>query len=350
MTNAATSLSPAGSKAALAEFLRREAGAATVDIDACAQLAGGAIQENWKLTARIEGGPFAGSHELVLRTDSASYVPVSRPRWQEFGLLQVARRAGVRVPEPLWLDDTGTVFGKPFYLMRFVPGTAEGHRLVKEGAIADPEALTEELGAQLAKLHAVKPPVAELDFLGPPPDDTARRDIDAYRAYLDGLEHAYPTFEWGLRWCELHAPEPGESVLLHRDFRTGNYLVQDGRLVAVLDWEFADWGDPMSDIGWFCAQCWRFGRGDRQAGGIGSRATFYRGYEEGSGRAIDPRAIEFWEVMAHLRWAIIALQQGARYTRDGEVSLDLALTGRIRPDELGYAILTMTAPERWRPE
>jgi aminoglycoside phosphotransferase (APT) family kinase protein len=144
MTNAATSLSPAGSKAALAEFLRREAGAATVDIDACAQLAGGAIQENWKLTARIEGGPFAGSHELVLRTDSASYVPVSRPRWQEFGLLQVARRAGVRVPEPLWLDDTGTVFGKPFYLMRFVPGTAEGHRLVKEGAIADPEALTEE--------------------------------------------------------------------------------------------------------------------------------------------------------------------------------------------------------------
>jgi aminoglycoside phosphotransferase (APT) family kinase protein len=336
--------------AALADFLTREADANSVTIEVCDQLTGGAIQENWKLTVGIDGGPLEGRHELVLRTDSQSHVPASRPRWQEFHLLQVAWTAGVRVPEPLWLDRDGAVIGKACYLMRFLPGRAEGHLLVKDGAVDDPEAMAEELGAELGKLHRVTPPLASLDFLGEPPRDHAGSDIGIYRDYLDGLDRAYPSIEWGLRWCERHAPAPGESVLLHRDFRTGNYLVHDGRLAAILDWEFADWGDPMSDLGWFCAKCWRFGRNDREAGGIGSRAAFYRGYEQSSARKVDPEAVAFWEVMAHIRWAIIALQQGARFTRDGEISLDLALTGRIRPDELGHAILEMTRPERWRLE
>jgi aminoglycoside phosphotransferase (APT) family kinase protein len=338
----------AAKTAALAEFVKRQAGADAVTIEACGQLVGGAIQENWKLTTRIEGGPFAGRHELVLRTDSPSHVPASRPRWQEFHLLQVAWQAGVRVPEPLWLDRDGGKTGKPCYLMRFVPGRAAGHLLVKEGAIADPEAMADELGGELAKLHRITPPRPDLEFMGTPTRDPAARDIGCYRSYLDQLDHAYPSIEWGLRWAELHAPAPGETVLLHRDFRTGNYLVHEGRLTAILDWEFADWGDPMSDLGWFCARCWRFGRDGREAGGIGDRQAFYRGYERVSGRAVDPEAVAFWEVMAHIRWAIIALQQGVRFTRDGEVSLDLALTGRVRPDELGHAILQMTPPERWR--
>jgi aminoglycoside phosphotransferase (APT) family kinase protein len=338
---------PAVQTAALADFVKRQAAADAVTIDACGQLAGGAIQENWKLTVSIDGGAHRGRHELVLRTDSPSHVPASRPRWQEFHLLQVAWRAGVRVPEPLWLDRDGAVIGKPCYLMRYLPGRAEGYLLVKEGVVADREALAEELGSELAKLHRVTPPRADLDFMGTPAGDPAESDIATYRAYLDGLDRAHPSLEWGLRWAELHAPPPGETVLLHRDYRTGNYLVHEGRLAAILDWEFADWGDPMSDLGWFCAKCWRFGRDDHEAGGIGSRQAFYRGYERASGRTVDPEAVAFWEVMGHIRWAIIALQQGARFTDGGEVSLDLALTGRVRPDELGLAILEMTPPERW---
>ena len=53
--------------------------------------------------------------------------------------------------------------------------------------------------------------------------------------------------------------QPWETTLIHRDYRTGNYLVDGGRLTAALDWEFAGWGDPREDIGWFTARCWRFG-------------------------------------------------------------------------------------------
>ena len=50
----------------------------------CALLGGGAIQENWALDVVCTGGPLDGRHELVLRTDAASRVPVSWSRKQEF--------------------------------------------------------------------------------------------------------------------------------------------------------------------------------------------------------------------------------------------------------------------------
>jgi hypothetical protein len=45
--------------------------------------------------------------------------------------------------------------------------------------------------------------------------------------------------------------------------------------------------------------------------------------------------------MAHLNWAVIALQQAERHLSGEEASLMLALTGHIVP-ELEYEILTMT--------
>jgi len=119
-------------------------------------------------------------------------------------------------------------------------------------------------------------------------------------------------------------------------------------LTAVLDWEFAGWGDPETDIGWFCAACWRFSRPDLEAGGIAARGDFYRGYEAESGRGIEPERVRYWEVAAHLRWGVIALQQGARHWSGAERSLELALTGRIVA-ELELALLHMTGVSR-RPE
>ena len=70
----------------------------------------------------------------------------------------------------------------------------------------------------------------------------------------------------------------------------------------------------------------------QQAGGMGSREAFYRGYERISGKTVDRDLIPYWEVMATLRWAIFALQQGHRHTSGEETSLELALTGRMVPE------------------
>ncbi|MFI5019871.1 MAG: phosphotransferase, partial [Dongiales bacterium] len=166
------------------------------------------------------------------------------------------------------------------------------------------------------------------------------------RAHLDRWERGHPVLEWGLRRLELSARDVRDIVLIHQDFRTGNYMIDAAGLTGILDWEFATWGDPMTDIGWFCARCWRFGAEELEAGGIAPRADFYRGYEQASGRRIDAAAVHFWESMAHIRWAVIALQQAHRHIAGGERSLELALTGRLVP-ELELSTIALLAPGPW---
>ena len=325
----------------IARWLRGETQADAVRVTTFERLAGGAIQDNWTLDVEIDGGPWHGTHGFVLRTDAPSGVSVSLSRPQEFAVLSVAHAAGVIAPEPVFLCRDLSVIGREFFIMQRIRGIAAGHRLTREPLLVpDGEALAESLGANLARIHAIRPPRAELADLRPPSTDHARATIAEYRTYLDGLEDSHPALEWGLRWCEVHAPAPWDTTLIHRDYRTGNYLVDGGRLTAALDWEFAGWGDPREDIGWFTARCWRFGAPAREAGGIAALEPFMRGYERVAGRRIDRPELDYWQAMAHLRWAIIALQQAQRHAAGGERSLELALTGRI-VHELEYELLQL---------
>jgi aminoglycoside phosphotransferase (APT) family kinase protein len=327
---------------ALNQFLRAAAGADSFTITSAHRLSGGAIQENWLIEAQVDGGPWNGALSAVLRSDAPTGVAASHSRAHEFALLKAAFEADVKVPEPLWLCQDRTVLGRDFFVMRRIGGTAAGHLLAKPGPLGgDRVVLATTLGEQLARIHSIAPMPA-LDFLPLLPDGPpALQQVARARAFLDGHHTPHPALEWGLRWLERHAPPRGEVVLCHRDFRTGNYMVDDDGLTGILDWEFAGWGDPMEDIGWFCAKCWRFGRDEREAGGVGMREHFYAGYHAVAGRAIAHEQVLFWEVMAHLNWAIIAIQQAERHLSGEEVSLNLALTGAIVP-ELEWEILTMT--------
>ena len=329
----------------LSGFLSEKAQADCCRIMHFEKMSGGAIQENYALDVVFEGGLLNGSHELVLRTDAPSLVEVSHTRAQEFELLRKAYEAGVMVPEPLWVCLDPSVFERPFYIMRRVKGVAEGHILVKDEAIkTNAEGLLEHLGVQLAKIHSITPESHTFGFLAIPDPTPATAGVEFFRECLDRLPGSYPSIEWGLRWLELNAPENVILVLNHRDYRVGNLMLDNGVLTGILDWEFANWSDYHEDIGWFCARCWRFGNFSLEAGGIGSREAFYRGYTEVSGRCIDPAQVFYWEAFAHMRWAVIAIQQGERHASGGEESLHLALTGRICA-ELEWELLRMTDPK-----
>jgi aminoglycoside phosphotransferase (APT) family kinase protein len=331
---------------ALAEFLKAASGAGTVEISRLQLLAGGAIQENWGLDVYFEGGSLAGSQRLVLRMDASTGVPSSLGRLDEFAVLKAAHAAGVTVPEPFFACANISVVGKPFFVMRRIAGSAAGRPITLDPALETARpALAEHLGGELARLQTIRPPCADLAFLSP--YDGPAVQIAEFRAYLDRYQKPRPVLEWALRWAERHLPEPLPPVLCHRDFRTGNYLVVNGsggmKLTAILDWEFAGWGDPDEDIGWFCCKGWRFGRLDREAGGIADREHFYRGYESVSGRCLDPERVKFWEVYANIRWAIIAMQQSDRFRLGGARDLSTAITGR-RATECELELLMLLDP------
>ncbi|NGM22123.1 phosphotransferase family protein [Roseomonas stagni] len=323
-------------EAALCGWLRRATGDEALRITALTRLSGGAIQQNWALDVETA----EGARRWVLRTDAPAVLAVSLPRAAEFALLRAAREAGVTVAEPIFLCEDMGVIGRPFFVMGRVEGIAAAHRVVKQAAPHGDEVVA-ALGRELARIHRIRPPRADLTFLGDPPADAARAMIAAMRARLDEAGTPRPVLEWGLRALERTAPPPVAPVLCHHDFRTGNVMIDGARVAAVLDWEFAAWGDPHADLGWFCAKCWRFGAHAREAGGIGAREAFYAGYESEAGTRIDRARMPWWELMATIRWAVIAADQAARHLSGQERSLELALTGHIVP-ELELDVLAMT--------
>src|SRR6516165_2798690 len=302
-------------RVALARFLAAASEAESVEIAALARLRGGALQENWGLDARFSGGSLDGEQRLVLRTSAATGIAASLTRRQEFAVQQAVFAAGVTVPEPLFASE-------------------------------DPAfpAIAERLGRELALIHTIRPPQSGLAFLAPYEKVGPAQQIRRFRAYLDRHPTPRPVLAWGMRWLETHMLPPAAPVLCHHDFRTGNYMLDGAALTAILDWEFAGWGDPHENIGWFCCKSWRFARLDREAGGIADRTPFYHGYESASGASIDPQRVLFWEVLASVRWAVIALEQCDRHMIGGERNLDLALTGR-RASECELEILMLLDPD-----
>ncbi len=318
---------PNDRRAALAEWLSGAAGS-PVEIEAMSLLSGGAIQQNWRLDARVNGKPAA----WVLRTDAAATISHSRSRAEEFALLRAAHAGGVTVAEPLFLCGDAAVTGAPFFVMGRAGGIAAGHRVARSGKLGGGrEALVAALGRELARIHAIRPPRDDLAFLLPPSPDPCARFIADMRGHLDRGRAPRPVLEWGLRHLERTRYPTDDIVLCHNDYRTGNFMVAEDGIAAILDWEFAAWGDPHEDIGWLCAPCWRFG-GPGEVGGIGSRAAFAGAYEGASGRRIDPACVAWWELAALIRWAVIALAQAERHLSGREPSLELALTGHVVPE------------------
>jgi aminoglycoside phosphotransferase (APT) family kinase protein len=319
----------------IAAWLRQALETPSLELTGAVLLGGGAVQENWRLDVVIAEGPRAGMHLWVLRTDAAARLSVSLDRTAEAFAVKLAFDAGVKVPEPVARCEDAGVIGAPFAVQTYVSGDASARRLVRDAGVNEwGAALAGELGAQLARIHGIRPIDANADRLPVSTGQTGRVEVAKLRAALAHAGEPRPALEYILAWLDRNAPPaPAETVLVHGDFRTGNYLVEDGRLTGILDWEFAHWGDPDEDLGWICAACWRFGRNDRPVGGIAQRAPFYEAYARHSGRQVEPKRVHYWEIMAAARWGGIAALQGDRYRVGGEESIELALTG-LMPSEL----------------
>ncbi len=319
--------------APLLAWLSDELAANGIAVQKAELLSGGAIGENWRIGATVTGGAHAGKHNWVLRTDAASRMAMSHDRANEYYCLRAAHKAGVSVPEPIAVSRDTSLIGAPFMIVGEAGGYAQGRNMVRDPEIQENgDALAAALGRELAKIHSVRPPGEDLEFLKVPGQSPALAQIEQMRANLDTISEPRPALEYVLSWLVKNAPKTEALVLCHGDFRTGNFMAEEGTLTGILDWEFCHWGDGHIDVGWFCARCWRFGADDREAGGIGSREAFYRGYNQESKTPLDESIVPYWEILAAARWAVVALLQGERHITGGEPSVELLLTGLMAPE------------------
>ena len=191
------------------------------------------------VTALEIEGPDGGTRKLVVRQHSAmDRMRNPRIAADEFELLRILRVAGLPVPAPCCVDQSGEILPTPYLVVEYVEGETDA-------APADLDAHMGQFALHLASIHAVDGTDPALAFLPRQDDDYAamlsrRReapDVSLSEPRIrDVLANAWP----------LRRRNP--PMLLHGDFWSGNLLWRDGRLAAIIDWEDAAVGDPIADV------------------------------------------------------------------------------------------------------
>lgn len=243
--------------------------------------------------------------------------------WQYRVLDLLGTKTDVPVPVVRAFEADPSYLGAPFFLMERIDGCrvpADSPPYTVAGWVHDdatPEqrrTLVESGLDNLVKIHALDWRALGLDFLDKPQygslgiEQQIRYYDAAYEWAAEGEEQ--PTTGAALEWIHAHAPASDpEITVCWGDARINNQLFDDSYHVrAVLDWEMVTLADPMMDLGWwlFLDRHFHEGAGRSRLDGFPTREEMVGHYEAKSGRAA--RDLEFYEVFAGLRFAVVMLR------------------------------------------
>jgi aminoglycoside phosphotransferase (APT) family kinase protein len=298
-------------------------------IDGLRRLSGGASRETWSFTA--------DERRLVLRKDTPG--SVGGPGLaREASLLRNAATVGVPVPEVVAFGDGSDAMGAPYIVMNHIDGETIARRILRDDEYASARPLmARQCGEILANIHRM--PLDSADGLAD--DDPLERYANVYKLF--GQPH--PTFDLALKFLRERRPATTRRTIVHGDFRNGNLIVGPEGVRAVIDWELTHIGDPIEDLGWLCANAWRFG-GAFPVGGFGTYDDLVAGYESVAGETVDRDALNWWEAAANLSWGVICIAQANTHRSGAARSVELAAIGR-RVCETEWDLLGNFAAAGW---
>ena len=251
----------------------------------------------------------------------------------------VGELTDVAVPPVRWLEDTGTVLGRSFFLMDRIDGEVPpdvmpytfGDNWLYDASPEQQRRLQDNTVAILATLHSIPNARQVFGFLQDvdPPGETA------LHRHFGWLKNWYafsvpdigrsPLVERALDWLEEHFPADvaaQEPVLVWGDSRIGNVMYRDFTPVAVLDWEMATVGPREFDLAWISYAHMVFQELTGLAGLPGMpdflreedvRAT-YRNLT-----GVDVGDLDWFYVYSGVVWACVFMRTGARRVHFGEI-------------------------------
>lgn len=250
----------------------------------------------------------AGTRYVLRKKPPGKLLPRAHAIDREYRVMNALAGTPAPAPEMLAYCDDESVIGTEFYVMAFVEG-----RIVTSFAMApirqeDRADVTFSLIDTLAALHMVDFRAVGLGDFGRPEGYLARqtaRWTSQYEAAKSALPpDDYTLFDWLSAWLLERAPSVAdEASIVHGDFRLGNVVLHptEPRVIAILDWELATIGHPLSDLAYLCRP-WRtregeFGGLDLEAHGLPSEKAMLERYAEKTGRS----GVPDWET--HMAFA-----------------------------------------------
>lgn len=221
-------------------------------------------------------------------------------------ILAALAESDVAVPRLLAWTESPTVFERPFLVSNLVEGDCHDLSQVERWPRwqENRAGLGRAMVEQIAALQRFRwQGTGILDVMGPRGDARARvqtvvdRYFEPLAALAERRELGIPLWRDMANWLVRNVPDLAEEelVLVHGDFRFGNFIWRDDEIVAVLDWERAMLGSPMQDLGFLCMPLSR--RKDPTLMGKAlSFSDLVRHYEAATDRTVEVAAVQYYAV------------------------------------------------------
>lgn len=214
----------------------------------CVQASGGNRRRSWAVDVCVAGGAV---RELFLRHD---------PREGPIGAepYTIAREAAVyRAIAPIPVKAPRII---AFHEQHRAILTDRAEGIAEFRHLKDPvakQSIAHEFMANLAVLHHFDARAIALDgSVGGRIADQVGKELSLWRSMYQEVGQPDALIDLAFTWLEANLPDfDGPAAMVHGDAGPGNFLFHQGKLSALIDWEFAHLGDPVEDIAWFSMRC-----------------------------------------------------------------------------------------------
>ena len=270
----------------------------------------------------------AGGRDYVLRRPPLGPVaPKAHDMVREYHVLHAVHPHYAQAPEVFLLCEDPAVLGAPFFVMERRRGVVlrEAIPPAMAAIAAHPRMIGKAFLDAMVRLHGIDVSAPGVRELGKPEGYVERQ----VRGWTERWERA-KTEEVGemdgvVKWLAARVPPPLAPALIHNDYKLDNIMLAAGspdRVEAVLDWEMATLGDPLSDFGLtLCYWVWATDPEVRTAGipaltsaaGWFTRDELVERYGTRTGR--DMTHVGYYEVLGVFKLAVIIQQIYCRFHR-----------------------------------
>src|SRR6476469_2639163 len=299
------------------------------------------------LTYRISDG---ASTWALRRPPLAHVLPTAHDMAREYTVMSALGATDVPVPETLALCTDLDVLGANFYVMSFVDGVV----LDRPEAIAKltpdlARSTCDQLMDTLVVLHGVEPASVGLAEFGRPDGFLARQVKRWYQQWQANETEPRPMLPELIDKLSGTMPAQSRSGIVHGDYRLTNvmYAPDLSRIAAVVDWEMATLGDPLTDVGLLVVYQTLSADDDgvmprmSPADGFPTADELVARYAQESDR--DLSDLDWYVAFGYFKLAVISEGIHNRYLQGKTVGAGFGHFGDSVPRLLDTALLTLAA-------
>ena len=234
-------------------------------IEEFAAIPGGFSRETYRFDAHVHANGEVHVHPMILRKDPpAAAAILHTSRQLEHELIEAVRQhTSLPVSKSYLYEMDPAAFGEPAMIIERMGGSGQTSALFNDGPDCDQtDHVIKHLCELLVQLHTAD--VEKLNVGGKLSDPRGVGiDISSWDSYMDTTFEYYINGYWELDFdpslslymdsfltLRREKPRPLRLSLVHGDFNPANFLYENGRVTAVIDWENSRVGDPREDLGW----------------------------------------------------------------------------------------------------